>query len=250
MNLLLLAYQVWKKPHLLLFCPAGSLTRALKTLPHIPRPKIPLLTLGFKPAFPLINFQTTLYFVGSDWCLHQIWLSSCVCTAGANGQLPSSAPPKNQKAEANNRYSCSFGGQGVSLHIVCRLCSHKEVWHRHFLWPLGEWLFSMIQNSVSYPACKGNGRLVLVAARSSWNWVLHKVLRYVQASGGIRSRRESPFKNLALKLEWFVCINTNTTILACVSLHFDFLLLCHSTEDLKAPCQRFPDLVNNLNKNT
>lgn len=43
---------------------------------------------------------------------------------------------------------------------------------------------------------KGNRRLVPVAARSSWNWELHKVLRYVQTSLGIRSRRETGISGL------------------------------------------------------
>lgn len=123
-----------------------------KTLPHIPKPQTTSFSLGLKPAFPLINFQTTPHLVGSDWCLHQIWISSCVCTAAADGKSLSSPPPKNQKIEAKNRYSYRFGGQGVSLHTVCRLRSGKQLWHRHLLCPLMEWFFSMIHDSVSYPA--------------------------------------------------------------------------------------------------
>lgn len=199
MILLLLAYQEWKKPHLLLSCPAGSPTWALKNSTPYTKASDPFIIFWLQTSIPSSIFKLhSAWWAVIDVCIK---FKSPVVFAqlGLMGNFLLQHPQKTKKQttrEANNRYSYSFGGQEVSLHRVCRVRSPKEVWHSHLHCPPRKWFFSMIQNSVSYSACKGIGRLVLVAARSSWNWVLHKVLRYVQTSLGIRSKKETGISGL------------------------------------------------------
>lgn len=158
---LLLAYQEWKKTHFLLSCLAGSPRWHWKTLPHTPRSQTPVLSLDL--AWNQHSLSS-IFKPHSTW-----WAVIYICIKfespvvfgqlGLMGNVLLQHSQKTKQAEANNWYS--LGGQGVSLHRVCRLRSCKELWHSHLLFPLREWFFSVIQNSYPIQPVKVMGNLCL-----------------------------------------------------------------------------------------